>query len=67
MQSGNCVPSAAFMTHCHREAMHAQWNIILDDEFIEAWRHGIVITCCDGIERRFYPRISTHSGDYPEK
>ncbi|KAL6298277.1 hypothetical protein BKA93DRAFT_710038, partial [Sparassis latifolia] len=29
--------------------------------------HGIVITCCDGVQRRFYPRIFTYSADYPEK
>ena len=44
-----------------------QWDILLDDEFIEAWVHGIVIKCCDGIARRFYPRIFTYSADYLEK
>jgi hypothetical protein len=47
--------------------MHAQWKIILNDDFIEAWKHGIIVTCCDGVKRRFYIRIFTHSGDYPEK
>lgn len=47
--------------------MHAQWRILLDDEFVEAYEHGIVILCCDGILRRFYPRILTYSADYPEK
>jgi len=47
--------------------MHAQWTILLDDEFLEASTHGIVITCYDGVERRFYPRIFTYSADYPEK
>lgn len=47
--------------------MHAIWQIILDDEFVEAWKHGIVLTCADGIRRRFYPRIFTYSADYPEK
>jgi hypothetical protein len=55
------------MAHCRRELAHAQWNILLDDEFIEAYKHGIVIECCDGIKRRFYPRIFTYSADYPEK
>jgi hypothetical protein len=41
--------------------------ILLDDEFIEAWKHGIVILCCDGIKRRFYPRIFVYSADYLEK
>jgi hypothetical protein len=47
--------------------MHAQWSILLDEEFLEAYTHGIVIKCCDGIVRRFYPRILTYSADYPEK
>jgi Plavaka transposase len=59
--------NAALKTHCHREAFHAQWDVIFDDEFVEAYRHGIVIKCCDGVERRFYPRIFTYSADYPEK
>ena len=55
------------MAHCHRELFHAQWAIILDDEFLKAWKHGIIIHCCDGVEQRFYPRIFTYSADYPEK
>jgi len=46
---------------------HAQWSIILDDEFLEAYRHGMVVKCYDQIFRRFYPRIFTHSADYKEK
>ena len=64
---GGKAPPADFMAHCHREMFHAQWSILLDDEFLEAWKHGITIRCCDGIERRFYPRIFTYSADYPEK
>jgi hypothetical protein len=37
------------------------------EEFLEAYQHGIVITCLDGIKCRFYPRIFTYSADYPEK
>jgi hypothetical protein len=65
--AGGKAPSAAFMTHCHREFFHEQWKVILDDDFIAAWRHGLVILCCDGVRRRFYPRIFTYSADYPEK
>ncbi|KAF7981735.1 hypothetical protein HWV62_32343 [Athelia sp. TMB] len=56
-----------FLAHCRREFFHAQLEILLDDEFIEAWVHGIVIMCFDGILRRFFPRIFTYSADYPEK
>lgn len=55
------------MAHCHREAFHAQWEILLDAEFCEAWVHGILVQCYDGVMRRIYPRIFTYSADYPEK
>ncbi|KJA19277.1 hypothetical protein HYPSUDRAFT_99107, partial [Hypholoma sublateritium FD-334 SS-4] len=60
-------PSEALMTHCQREFLHAQWNKLLDDEFLEAYEHGVVIKCCDGVKRRFYLRIFAYSADYPEK
>lgn len=55
------------LTHCRRELMHAVWKALLGDDFLHAYRYGIVIKCHDGIERRFYPRIFTYSADYPEK
>ncbi len=55
------------MTHCQREFFHAQWKELLDDEFLEAYEHGVVIECCDGLKRRFYLRIFAYSADYPEK
>lgn len=47
--------------------MHGVWRLLLDDEFMKAYEHGIVIECADGIFRRFFPRIFTYSADYPEK
>jgi hypothetical protein len=61
------IAAQSFMTHCQRELLHAQWKILLDDEFLEAYEHGIIIECCDGIKRRFYFRIFTYAADYPEK
>ncbi|KIJ10960.1 hypothetical protein PAXINDRAFT_33838, partial [Paxillus involutus ATCC 200175] len=43
-------PSDALLTHCHRELFHVQWCILLDDEFLEAYQHGIVIACCNQIK-----------------
>jgi len=58
----------AFMTFCRREFAHTQLEVLFgDDEFIEAWKHGVVIVCYDGIKRHFYPRIFSYSADYPEK
>lgn len=54
-------------THCRKELIHEVWRVLLDDEFLEAYKHGIVLKCADGILRRVYPRIFTYSADYPEK
>ncbi|KAF9472386.1 hypothetical protein BDN70DRAFT_900592 [Pholiota conissans] len=45
-------PSEDVLTHCRRELMHAVWALLLDEEFMHAYKHGIVIECPD---------------DYPEK
>ncbi|KAL6306020.1 hypothetical protein BKA93DRAFT_913438 [Sparassis latifolia] len=59
--------SSPVLTHCRRELFHAVWRVLLDNEFVHAYYHGIVIKCVDGITRRIYPRIFTYSADYPEK
>jgi hypothetical protein len=55
------------MTHCRRELLHAQWEVLLDEKFVHVYKHGIVVKCCDNITRRFYPRFLTYSADYKEK
>ncbi|KAG1779369.1 hypothetical protein EV702DRAFT_1214493 [Suillus placidus] len=58
---------AALQTHCRRELFHACWDTLLDQDFVHAYRHGIVLKCADGVLRRIFPRIFTYSADYPEK
>ena len=41
--------------------------LILNGEFAEAYRNGIVIEFPDGISRRVFPRFYCYSADYPEK
>ena len=55
------------MSHCNREIFHEQWKVLLDDEFLEAYEHGLLVQCRDGITRRLYPRIFTYSADHLEK
>ena len=47
--------------------MQAIWRLLLDEEFMEAYRNGIVILFPDGLSRRVFPRFSIYSADYPEK
>jgi hypothetical protein len=63
----NFLNNADLLAHCKRELFHAVWNILLDKEFLEAYKNGIVVKCYDGKYRRVYPRIFTYSADYPEK
>lgn len=55
------------LAHCKRELFHAVWKVLLDDDFIEAYRNGIVVRCYDRKFRRVFPHIFTYSADYPEK
>lgn len=58
---------AALHTHCRRELFQGCWDTLLDQDFLHAYRHGIVLKCSDGVIRRIFPRIFTYSADYPEK
>ncbi|KAG9014300.1 hypothetical protein FRB90_005422 [Tulasnella sp. 427] len=65
---GGKSASPETLRHCKRDLFQAVWGrLVQDPEFLEAYRHGVVIKCADGITRRIYPRIFTYSADYPEK
>ena len=49
------------------DLMQNIWFLMLDDTFVDAYAHGISITCSDGVKRRVFPRIFTYAADYPEK
>lgn len=59
--------SAATLTFLRRDLMQSIWRLLLDDQFVHAYVHGMEIKCADGVVRRVYPRIFTYSADYPEK
>ncbi|KAJ3524956.1 hypothetical protein NMY22_g10778 [Coprinellus aureogranulatus] len=61
------APTEGLFTHCAREVFQKQWSLMLDDELLDAMKHGLVLLCPDGRRRCFYPRIFTYSADYPEK
>lgn len=59
--------SREVLSWLRRECHNATIRLLLNAEFMEAYRHGFVITCSDGIRRRIFPRIFVYSADYPEK
>jgi hypothetical protein len=58
---------AALHTHCWHELFHVCWDTLLDEDFLHAYGHGIVLKCTDGILCRIFLHIFTYSTDYPEK
>lgn len=59
--------SSDILTFLKRDLMQKIWSLLLNDEFMHAYEHGIIIKCADGIDRRVYPRFFAYSADYPEK
>jgi hypothetical protein len=47
--------------------MQAIWLFLLDEEFMHAYEHGIVVQFADNVKRRVFPRFFTYAADYPEK
>jgi hypothetical protein len=51
----NKAARAPLITHLKQDLFHACWAILLDDEFLNAYQHGIVIECMDKVKRHIYP------------
>lgn len=43
------------LTHCKRELVQAVWKVLLDDEFVEAYKNGMVVKCWDGVHQCIFP------------
>jgi len=59
--------TAATLTHCKRELIHAIFSLLINDRFIDAYQHGFVLDCGDGHWRRLFSQILMYLADYPEK
>ncbi|EJF57875.1 hypothetical protein DICSQDRAFT_149477 [Dichomitus squalens LYAD-421 SS1] len=59
--------SAAVIRLLKYTLMEKVWLLLLDAEFMHAFKHGVLIVCGDGITRRVFPRIFMYLADYPEK
>ncbi|THV06142.1 hypothetical protein K435DRAFT_816014 [Dendrothele bispora CBS 962.96] len=56
-----------FQVHPTQEIMHAVWMLLLDEDLLDAYIHGLLLCCTDEILRRLYPRFFSHSADYLER
>ncbi len=61
------APSAAIVRVLKRDLMQKLWLLLVDDDFMKAYKHGVLVECGDGIVRRLFPRILSYLADYPEK
>jgi hypothetical protein len=43
------------------------WDVLLNEEFMYAYKHGIIVPFADGISRHSYPCLFSYSADYPER
>ena len=64
---GDKAATRALLGHLRRECHNGTVDIMIDEDFLHAYEHGIVIECADGIVRRIFPRFFVYSADYPEK
>jgi hypothetical protein len=47
--------------------MQAVWMLMLDNDLMRAYEHGVRVMCADGVTRLVFPRFFLYSADYPEK
>ncbi|KAH6902770.1 hypothetical protein BKA70DRAFT_1111955 [Coprinopsis sp. MPI-PUGE-AT-0042] len=59
--------SKEHLAFLRKEIYHAVWDLILDADFMHAYFHGFEWKFWDAIIRLVFPRVFTHSADYPEK
>jgi len=50
-----------------RDLFQAIWGVLIDDDFIHAYVHGLVSQLFDSISRLAFPRFFTYAMDYLEK
>ncbi|KAI0323530.1 hypothetical protein GY45DRAFT_1349767 [Cubamyces sp. BRFM 1775] len=55
------------LTFCKRELVQRIWLLLLEQEFMKAYKEGILVRFGDGVTRRLFPRFISYSADYPEK
>jgi hypothetical protein len=67
MENFNKPATSDMLTHLRRELAQAVWLLLLDDDFIHAYLHGLLLTLEDGVNRLGVLRFMTYSADYVEK
>ena len=61
------LATSEMLTHLCRELMQEVWLILMDDDFMHAYIHGLELNFIEDDLYVFFPRFLTDSKDYPEK
>lgn len=51
------VPTSDVLTFCKCGLFNQIWLLLLDDAFMEVYKHGIKLMCGDGVVRRLFLRF----------
>ena len=60
-------PSKPVLTHVKHKIMQKVWELLLDSNFVDAYRQGMITECADDLVQWYFPRFFIYSADYPEK
>ena len=57
------------LTHCKWELMQVIWTLLLDSDFVHAYKFGIVMKFADSVLHQVFLRLFTftYAANYPEK
>lgn len=61
------APSNTTLRILKHDLMQQIWLMLLNKDFMDAYKHGMVVMCRDGKLRRLFPHIMYYIADYPEK
>ena len=61
------MATATILQFLKVQLMQQIWWLLLNDTFMNAYTHGIVITCGDKVKQWVFPQFFTYVADYPEK
>jgi hypothetical protein len=61
------APTAEVLKFLRYGLFNNMWEMLMDAEFIAAYKDGFLAKFADGITRLVFPRFFSYSADYPEK
>ena len=67
MKTYGTMATATVLQFLKVQLMQQIWWLLLNDTFMNAYTHGIVIICGDKVKQQVFPWFFTYVADCPEK